>query len=167
MKTSSPTPRPFRRLTLLDLENLAGLPLLDGKRTLRLHSQLEKVYSGSPRDITIVGGHKGNAIPCGLMARLNHGSICLRNGPNGADLALISKAREVPDGAFQSDISPIKEFVVGSGDGIFCEVASEMKSRGLSLTVITRRFSLSRCLGNMADRIIYIDQPPTEEKKAA
>jgi hypothetical protein len=42
-----------------------------------------------------------------------------------------------------------------------------MKSRGLSLTVITRRFSLSRCLGNMADRIIYIDQPPTEEKKAA
>lgn len=167
MKTNSSQFRPFRRLTLLDVENLAGLPLLDGTRTLRLHSQLEKVHPISPQDITIVGGHKGNAIPCGLMARLNHGSVCLRNGPNGADLALIAKAREVPDGAFTSDISPITEFVVGSGDGIFSEVACEMKSRGMSLTVITRKSSLSRCLGTLADRIIYIDQPVNEERKVA
>ena len=157
----------FRRLTLLDIENLAGSGLPTTKQVWTLMCRLQTVCPLDPRDIVFVGGHKGNAMLCDFVAKQTHGSICLKNGKNGADLALIERALEVPDSAYFSDILPITEFVIGSGDGDFLDLVHKQKARGLRITVVARSESLNSALAVAADRVIFIDQHEVLAGKAA
>jgi len=98
-----------------------------------------------------------------------HGSMCFQNGPNGAEIALLSRADEVPPAAYASEIYPINECVIGSGDHEFVDLARIQKAQGRFVTVVTRSTSLSRELAVIADRVIFIDELETqiENRKAA
>ena len=156
-----------RRLVLLDIENLAGSPLLTGQQVLGVCSDISRAYPLEPRDLVYVGGHVGNAFPCDLAARITHGSVCLLRGRDAADRALINRATEVPLEAFNSDVHPITECVIGSGDRIFVDVAIEMKSRGLYVTVLSRSYNISRKLSQVADRVVLLDDPTHSFPQAA
>ena len=96
-----------------------------------------------------------------------HGSMCFQNGPNGAEIALLRRADEVPLAAYTSEIYPINECVIGSGDHEFVDLAFMQKAEGRFVTVVTRTASLSSELAAIADRVIFIDEIEIEIRKAA
>lgn len=84
-------------------------------------------------------------------------------GLDGADLALLS--------AIQSDrFRPnIDNLILVSGDHIFAETVSELKSAGISTTVVAQSRSLSNQLRIAATRVHYLpetEQQLTERKSA-
>lgn len=158
-----------RKLVLLDIENLAGSGLVSPEMALQIVKALNRICPIDLRDIVFVGSHKGNFAPCSLIAEMVHGSTCFQNGRNGAELALLRRAGEVPLAAYASEIYPINECVIGSGDHEFVELALMQKAQGRFVTVVTRSASLSRELAVIADRVIFIDELETqiENRKAA
>jgi len=162
-------PKKTRKLVLLDIENLAGSGLVSPEMALQIVKALNRLCPIDLRDIVFVGSHKGNFAPCSLVAGMVHGSMCFQNGPNGAELALLRRAGEVPLAAYASEIYPINECVIGSGDHEFVDLALMQKEQGRFVTVVTRSASLSRELAVIADRIIFIDELETqiENRKAA
>jgi hypothetical protein len=157
MPTKPKNHKRLRRLALIDIENLAASPILTFSQVNSIHDAIKLVYPLQPRDLVYVGGHYGNALACDFFARLNHGSTCLLNGPDGADKALIRRAIEIPEGSFNSDIHPVKELLIGSGDHIFADTALQMKQRGISVTVLSRQECLSKKLAEVANRVILLN----------
>ena len=158
-----------RKLVLLDIENLAGSGLVSPEMALQIVKALNRLCPIDLRDVVFVGSHKGNFAPCYLVAGMVHGSMCFQNGPNGAELALLRRAGEVPLAAYASEIYPINECVIGSGDHEFVDLALMQKAQGRFVTVVTRSASLSHELAVIADRIIFIDELELqiENRKAA
>ena len=72
-----------------------------------------------------------------------------------ADLALLSA---IQSERFRPDIDRL---ILVSGDHIFAEVVEELKSAGISTTVVTHRQSLSNQLRIAATHIQYL--PDTEQ----
>ena len=162
-------PKKTRKLVLLDIENLAGSGLVSPEMALQIVKALNRLCPIDLRDVVFVGSHKGNFAPCSLVAGMVHGSMCFQNGPNGAELALLRRAGEVPLAAYASEIYPINECVIGSGDHEFVDLALMQKAQGRFVTVVTRSASLSHELAVIADRIIFIDELELqiENRKAA
>jgi hypothetical protein len=156
-----------RKIALLDVENLAGSPFLTPEQAVQVQSGIQRVYPLNPRDIVYVGGSTVNAFACGVVATMAHGSLCLRRGRDGAEIALCERATQVPQGAYESNLYPITECVIGSGDHYFVTLARQMKSRGIPVTVVSRRGSLSTGLAVVADKVIYMDNSGLEIRKAA
>jgi len=169
MKKSPIKPKKTRKLVLLDIENLAGSGLVSPIMALQIVKSLNRLCPIDLRDVVFVGSHKGNFASCSLVAGMMHGSMCFQNGPNGAEIALLSRADEVPPAAYASEIYPINECVIGSGDHEFVDLARIQKAQGRFVTVVTRSTSLSRELAVIADRVIFIDELETqiENRKAA
>ena len=61
----------------------------------------------------------------------------VRSGPDGADLALIDVIRE------ERVNERFRHVVIGSGDGIFADVASLLGLAGVQVTAVSRPESLS------------------------
>ena len=156
-----------RKLVLLDIENLAGSGLVSPEMALQIVKALNRLCPIDLRDIVFVGSHKGNFAPCSLVAGMMHGLPCFQNGPNGAEKALLRRAGEVPPAAYASEIYPINECVIGSGDHEFVDLARLQKVQGRFVTVVTRSASLSYELAAIADRVIFIDDLETQNRKAA
>lgn len=167
MKTNTSEIKGSRRLVLLDVENLAGSPLVTPRQAEQVHVELQQVCLLAPRDIVYVGGSPANAFACGLVATRTHGSMCLRRGPDGAEIALCERAKQVPHSAYESIRHPIIECVIGSGDHYFIRLAQQMRSRNVTVTVVSRRGSLSAELAGLADRVRYLDNKSVEIRKAA
>lgn len=167
MITKSSEIKGSRKIALLDVENLAGSPHLTPHQAVQVQLKLQRVYPLDPQDIVYVGGSTANAIACGIVATMAHGSLCLRRGRDGAEIALCEQASQIPQGAYKSHLYPIVECVIGSGDHYFVTFARQMKSRGLPVTVVSRRGSLSAGLAVIADRVIYLDNSGSELRKAA
>jgi len=158
-----------RKLVLLDIENLAGSGLVSPMMALQIVESLNRLCPIDLWDIVFVGSHKGNFVPCSLVAGMMHGLPCFQNGPNGAEKALLRRAGEVPLTAYTSEFYPINECVIGSGDHEFVELAHLQKAQGRFVTVVTRSASLSHELAAIADRVIFIEDLETqiENRKAA
>jgi hypothetical protein len=167
MKNVHPQHKKYRRLVLLDIENLAGNGMVSSQTALQLVSSLNELCSIDVRDIVFVGSHKGNMRSCSLVALMLHGMPCFQNGPDGAELALLRRAVEVTPAAYESDVCPIRECVIGSGDHKFIEHALLQRRRGNIVTVVARPKSLSLKLAEVAHRVIYLDGSEIESRKAA
>ena len=72
------------------------------------------------------------------------------HGANGAERALIGYL----DSHFHD--AHIGELVIASGDGAFVDIAAKYKARGTKITVIANHGTLSRCLHQVADEVIYL-----------
>ena len=167
MKQRSLRQKQYRKLVLLDIENLVGSGMVSTEAAVHVVRSLDQLCPIDNRDILFVGSHKGNFASCSLVAGMLHGVPCFQNGPDGAELALLRRAVEVTPAAYGSDVYPISECVIGSGDHKFVEHALLQRLRGNIVTVVARPKSLSLKLAEVAHRVIYLDGVEIESRKAA
>ena len=141
---------PYRRLHLIDPENLTGTPLPNFDSVAHCHKRYQELTHYGDADLSVIAcSHLAAkqvafAWPSGLKL--------LRSGPDGADLALLEALeREFVAGRFD-------ELVLASGDGIFTTEVSRLGSLGIPVTVVSRRNSLSLRLRLAARHVLYFDE---------
>ena len=140
---------PVRRLHLVDIENLAGaaLPSLSQVReTLGLYTGC--LAFGAMDQAEVASSHLA-----WLNAALGwpHAHYRIRSGPDGADLALLDVLRH------ENVATRFTHVVIGSGDHLFAEQAAHLAARGVWVTVVSRRRSLSHRLALAAREVIFLD----------
>jgi len=74
-----------------------------------------------------------------------------RFGPDGADLAPLDVLQH------EDVAGRFTHVVIGSGDHLFAEEAGRLAARGVCVTVVSRRGSLSAQLAREAHEVIYLD----------
>jgi hypothetical protein len=150
---------PERALHVVDIENLAGAPV----PSLRLVSEVQVQYVaqlclGAGDQVVMAASHRA------LLDAARgwpHARYRVRSGKNGADLALIDVLEH------ENVAARFSHVVIGSGDGIFSQAAQRLASRGVRITVVSRRGSLHPYLASMAGDVIYLDAPPAARLAAA
>jgi hypothetical protein len=140
-----------RTMHLVDIENVCG-----NARPLRHDVEMarrcyEELMSPGADDHFVIACNHGACIEVGLAwlgARL-----VVRSGPDGADLALLGilDHEDIP--------SRFGRVVIASGDGIFADVADQLASEGVEVTVVSLEHSLSRRLRLAAGRVRLIPRP--------
>lgn len=145
-----PRPRfPSRTLHVVDIENLAGAAI----PTLGQVSQVQGLYVarlafGADDQVVMATNH---------LALLNaargwpHARYRVRSGPDGADLELLDVLQH------EDVAGRFTHVVIGSGDGLFGTTAANLVSRGVLVTVVSRRDSLSAALARAASKVVYLD----------
>lgn len=142
-------PFPQRRLHLVDIENLAGVPA----PTLGSVRKVQSCYTtclplGAMDQVVLASSHLTL-----LNAALGwpHARYRVRSGPNGADLALLDVLQH------ENVAVRFTHVVIGSGDGVFASAAAGLAALGVWVTVVSRRNSLSVRLALAAHEVIYLD----------
>ena len=141
-----------RQLHLVDIENLLGDPRPSEcavSEALALYAQLVDVRG--PNQIIVACNHgAASAVGCCLGEGPR---LLVRSGHNGADEALLDVlATERVEERFT-------EVILASGDGIFASHVAELTSRGIPVTVVARRDSLSARLRLASSEIVYFESP--------
>jgi hypothetical protein len=153
-RTSRPPRRrfPARTLHVVDIENLAGaaIPSL-GQVTEVQGLYVARLAFGA--QVVMAANH---------LALLNaalgwpHARYRVRSGPHGADLELL-------DVLLHEDVAGrFTHVVIGSGDGGFSQAAAGLMARGVGVTVVSRRGSLSGALARAALDVVYLDAARAE-----
>ncbi|GGS83529.1 hypothetical protein GCM10010156_47670 [Planobispora rosea] len=138
-----------RSVHLLDVENLVGTP------------------RPATAEVVTLMGHYRRRVPAGFtdqyVAAVNHGALLavglalagiqllVRSGPDGADEALCEVIRlDHLDDRFE-------RVIIGSGDGIFTDLADWLRRRGVEVVVVSRPDALSYRLRRTAAQVIPLD----------
>jgi hypothetical protein len=149
---------PVRKVAFIDIENLCGT-----SSPTQLECEEVRVFCTERigLDRTMVVG------ACSHYAA-RHASFAWptarwlwRSGRDGADTALLDEIRDLRNSQRFSHV------IIGSGDGIFAEVVTELAAGNTRVTVVSRRRSLSRSLvRSAAELIVYEDLPFNSELDA-
>jgi len=140
---------PAQRLHLVDIENLAG----DPRPSL---SQVRWVV-GLYADCLAFGAMDQVEVASSHMTLLNaslgwpRAHYRARSGPDGADLALLDVLRH------ENVAQRFSHVAIGSGDHLFAEGAVHLAAKGVWVTVVSRRRSLSSWLAHAACEVIFLD----------
>ena len=136
-----------RTLHLIDIENLAGTGHLDHVLARRMAGAYHTAAGCQVPDLTVVAcsHHSGFAVALAFRGA----SVRWRSGPDGADLALLEAADELPFECFD-------RLVIGSGDGIFLRLARRAHAKGLIVDVVARAGGISWGLAGAADHLVPI-----------
>ncbi len=140
---------PARTLHVVDIENLAGAAIPSrGQVTAVQGLYVARLAFGADDQVVMAASH---------LALLNaalgwpHARYRVRSGPDGADLELL-------DVLLHEDVAGrFTHVVIGSGDGVFGQAAASLVSRGVLVTVASRRDSLSAGLARAAQSVVYLD----------
>ena len=125
-------------LHLVDVENLLGTPWFTWHAVADLRRAYDSVSAASDRAHYVVGTSAGrNLIEAGLGWR--QGQWVFSKGKDGAERAILSEFTLA--NAIRYD-----RVVIGSGDGIFVNLAAALQSVGAEVCVVSRRRSLSKAL---------------------
>lgn len=138
-----------RAVHLLDVENLMGAarPATRDVQTMMSHYR-ERVPNGG-MDQYVAAVNHGAMVTVGLA--LVGIQLLVRSGPDGADRALGEVIRlDHLDARFE-------RVVIGSGDGIFTELAGWLSGRGVMVVVVSRPDALNRRLRRTAGQVISLD----------
>ena len=122
--------RPYRRLHLVDAENLVGHGRSTQAEMAEARRLLEQVFPTGPDDQTVVGVDKGNVLGAGLT--WPGAQVVWGVGPDGADLALLGCS----DPAWIA--ARYDEVVIASGDHAFSLLAADLRTLGVRVTVVSR-----------------------------
>jgi hypothetical protein len=142
---------PDRALHLVDIENLAG----SARPSLTVVSAvqdryLERLAVGADDQVVMAASNRGLLdAACGWP----HVRYRMRPGKDGADLELIDVLEH------ENVAARFRHVVIGSGDGIFGDAAARLADRGVYITVVSLRRSLSAGLARIASDIVYLDAP--------
>ena len=142
---------PARTLHVVDIENLAGAAIPSLGQVSRIQGlYVARLAFGADDQVVMATNH---------LALLNaalgwpHARYRVRSGPDGADLELL-------DVLLHEDVAArFTHVVIGSGDGLFGTAAASLVSRGVLVTVVSRRDSLSAGLARAATEVVYLDAP--------
>jgi len=142
---------PVRALHVVDIENLAGTgtPSLDQVIEVQ-DCYVTRLGFGADDLVVMAMSHKGL-----LNAALGwpHARYRVRSGRDGADLELL-------DVLLHEDVAArFTHIVIASGDGVFGQAARSLSTRGVWVTVVSRRDSLSPGLALAASDVVYLDGP--------
>jgi len=80
-----------------------------------------------------------------------HAHYRIRSGPDGADLILLDVVRH------ENVARRFTHVAIGSGDHLFADEAARLVARGVWVTVVSRRRSLSPWLAHAACEVILLD----------
>jgi hypothetical protein len=140
---------PARRLHLVDIENLAGA----ARPSLGQVRQAQGLYAGclgfgAMDQVEVASSHLTllNAALGWPCARYR-----VRSGPDGADLELLDVLR------YENIAGRFTHVAIGSGDHLFAGEAVRLAARGVWVTVVSRRRSLSPRLALAAPEVIFLD----------
>ena len=134
-----------RQLRLVDLENLAGSPVVSLPVAHTVADRLADCAPLGPTDLQAVA----SAHISGFAAKsaFPGAHVRWRSGTNGADLALLDYAGEIPLERFGS-------IVIASADKIFMDLALKAKAAGLSVTIVADSNRISRSFRALADTFV-------------
>ena len=133
-----------RTLLLVDLENLAGGPHVPLDSMLSSVAQFSRLSGLGPGDLAVVGTNPGLLSQASqLMPRAR---LVTQAGPDGADLALLREVRDLLWVAQRFD-----RVVIGSGDGIFSNVAQGLRNLGIAVGVVGPHGGIATRLAQSVD----------------
>ena len=142
---------PARTLHLVDIENLAGAALPSRDQVTEVQGlYVARLAFGADDQVVMAASHLAfmNAALGWPSARYR-----VRSGPNGADLELLDVLQH------EDVAARFTHVVIGSGDGLFSQAAANLAARNVSVTVVSRRDSLSRALAGVTRDVRYLDAP--------
>lgn len=149
--------RPYdsaRSLVVIDLENLAKTSRPDVLGASSIVDRLQQTLPISVRDHVVVAANPGNAFAAEIVRKRLQGSLRLRHGRNGADLALIEAVEVFLQQDLKRSSRSVCQLVLCSGDGIFAGVALwARQSAGLKVVGVAERSQLSRRLASVCNEI--------------
>ncbi len=143
---------PERALHVVDIENLAGAPIPSRFQVTEVQDwYMTRMVFGADDQVVMAASHYGL-----LNAALGwpHARYRVRSGPHGADLELIDVLLN------EAAATRFNHLVIGSGDRAFGAAAASLRDRGVGLTVVSRRGSLSPVLARIAGgNVVFLDIP--------
>ncbi len=144
---------PGRAVHLIDAENLVGSASFACSEAELAYAAYEQVAALRSGDLLIVATSH-HAAPAAWFGFPVSARRLVRSGLHGADQALLDVI------AFESIEARFDRVVIGSGDGIFALPAAQLQASGCTVSVVARRFSLSRKLRLAVRDVRFIDAPP-------
>ena len=148
-----------RVLHLVDVENLCGGSHVSDELVALAMQNYREAINLDPLDHVIIACSPQLAIPAHDAAP--EARILVGRGLDGAD-------RELIGAAHTSDV--IRRFdgvVIASGDHIFAALAASLRLAGISVTVVSRKSSLSAILARAAQTVVCISDLPEPIGEAA
>lgn len=138
-----------RTLHLVDVENLAGGSLCSLQGVVTTANDYLSLLPPTAGDLYVLATSCANA-PAGYFGWPTSAQRLMRSGENGADLALLEAYTE-------SEIaSKFDRVIIGSGDGIFTDLAVHLTGLGCSVLIVSRPDSLSKRLRMAAHDIALL-----------
>ena len=156
-----------RHLVAIDLENLAGTPYVSPDWAKDIGPFLTSLLHLQVEDLVYVAGSPSNGMAVCTVAGDLHGQARTKRGKNGADLVLLDALETIPESALSSPYAPIDVVVIASGDGIFTRAARRFCGQGLTVIGVSRRGSMNGALAAACTRVVYLDNPTTDETALA
>jgi hypothetical protein len=147
-----------RTLHLVDIENLSGGCDCSIEGVSETACEYLSLFPSTEKDLYVLATSVHNALPCGFGWPTSTQRL-MRSGENGADLELI-EAYEPQWIALR-----FRRIVIGSGDGIFTELANELTALGCHVTVVTRPEALSKRLSLAVNAVVFLSST-TDEMEA-
>jgi hypothetical protein len=138
-----------RTVHLLDVENLVGSPRPGTSEVTTMMRHYRRRVPAGDMDQYVVAVNHGALLPVGMA--LTGVQLLARSGRDGADNAL----REVI--LLDQLDARFERVVIGSGDGIFTELAAWLAGLGVLVVVVSRPDALSRGLSRTAGEVIPLD----------
>jgi hypothetical protein len=138
----------------VDLENLMRGPDQGDAGLSDACAQYRDAAPVCPGDHIVVAVNPALALQAGRSwpsARLLTG-----RGPDGADLALLASVSDRLWTAARYD-----RIIIGSGDGVFAEVAADLRELGVAVGVVAPEDRLSRRLGRSATFVRALASVPS------
>ena len=139
---------PERTLHVVDIENLAGAAIPTLTRVAEVQGQyLALLRFGADDQVVLAVNH---------LALLNAGlgwpnaRYRVRSGKDGADIELLDVLEH------ENVAARFSHVVIGSGDGGFGRAAASLATRGVHVTVVSRRGSLAYELARAAGDVVYL-----------
>jgi uncharacterized LabA/DUF88 family protein len=149
MLHNTPHPTPTgRTLHLVDLENLAARRHVTPAIAGAIAEQYRDVAGHRTGDLTVVGSSHHNGFAA--LVAFPGSTVRWRSGRDGADLAIIAAFDEF-------DLERFDRVVIGSGDGIFAELADRCHNLGLAVTVVAGPTALSQRLAAATEVVAHLD----------
>lgn len=140
---------PTRRLVLVDIENYCGKGVLCPEDIRTAKEEISRDLTLLDDDLVVIGtSHGKNCLVCGTEWRGPR--QVLRSGHDGADIALIEASQDYVLDTFSS-------VVIVSGDGIFTDLVSAVRTRRKRVTVVSGRGRLSHRLQLAASVVKHCD----------
>ena len=143
-----------RTIAFVDIENLTGSATPAAWECDRVRTIVEALIDADQTPVVAACSHRAAKTASFMWpsARWKW-----RSGADGADLALLD---ELDPTAIASRFSHV---VIGSGDGIFADIAGRLASHGVEVTVVSRRRGLANRLRLAAKHVCVFDDVALEE----
>jgi hypothetical protein len=140
---------PDRTLHVVDIENLAGAAIPTLTRVVEVQGQYLSLLAPRADDQVVVAANHLALLNAGLG--WPHARYRVRSGRDGADLELLDVLEH------ENVAARFTHVVIGSGDSGFVRAAVALASRGVEVTVVSRRASLAYELAIAAGgNVIYL-----------